>query len=776
MPHRKRRREVTLEFFLFSLVGHLWCLMLMPAISFGGDPPRVSQAQFDAKAFAELPVEKSYAFHRALSEGGWQQRRDPETKPDPGEIAIPENGWVILLKAGASEPLRVAADDLRDYLETAMSTHVARDSATSLENWKSRQSLIVAGARSDLPGCGGSLKGSKDYQIVVTSQRIVVCGHDELGAMYGVYHLQERFDLREAPFLPRDLNIVRHSLYKARITLSGLGWMVWPDKYLAWLPRYGFDSIFASVYANPNGAPAPVYYADLPLGGSHRLRQQDPAQMRDLVRRAARFGIRVYCPILYTYTGTPENVNGLRELVRDIVRQFPEVRGYVLLTEGFYYKKWFGAGGHGTLNLHDWVSNWAKAVSIVAEECNKLNPAIEILPWDYNIDFRPDQIEIKQYVIDELPRNTIPLVSFENGKSIRFDGESGYLRDYAISEIGPSEVAAAQIERAKKKGMRGIYANADTWSSQQFGTFPHLPFPQQWYKRYRALEENGIDGTLESWTPGFKPNFVAEMRAWYSWTNAPALDDLLRQIARRDFGRGSEDLAVNAWKQFSTAIGIVPDTGPTAGGNNAVANPLFFEQPESHIMTLQHSFLDHEHWRKATGVNPYWPYAPANYLIYPDFTNRVNVAERYAKPFSLQVLEKYLSAAADQMEKGLEDYRHAALYAPARKRPNALREVLLAEQIERMLRSSQAVLAFEDSRFHLMNSHDASERTRRLNHMSEILKEEIIRTRSSLETARRDSRLGYAWEQDYLYWPEVLEKKLHLLRTALEEQIPAYRR
>src|ERR1019366_1875690 len=170
------------------------------------------------------------------------------------------------------------------------------------------------------------------------------------------------------------------------------------------------------------------------------------------------YGIRLYCPILYKYTGTPENEEGLRKLVRDIVTQFPEIRGYVVLSEGFYYKTWFGAGGQGNVDLHEWTKGWAKGVAIVAEECHKLNPAIEVLPWDYNVDFRPEQVELNRYSADQLPKGVIPLVTFENGKGFTLDGEHGYLRDYSINQIGPSEVAAARIAEAKKLGMRGIYA------------------------------------------------------------------------------------------------------------------------------------------------------------------------------------------------------------------------------------------------------------------------------------------------------------------------------
>jgi len=645
-----------------------------------------------------------------------------------------------------------------------MQTQVTVKPRSSLANWSNLQGVIVAAPRSELPGYGPELKGSKDYQIEVSSGRVVVCGFDERGAMYGLYNLEARMNLREAPFLPGNLNTVRHSLYKARMTLSGIGYMEWPDPYLALLARYGFDSIFASVYKNPNGAPA------VPYVGTRVRPGQDPALVRDLITRASRYGIDLYCQIMYHWLGDPENELGLRKLVRDIVTQFPEIRGYVLLTEGFWYNTWFGEGGQRNIDLRDWVRNWAKGVAVVCDECHKINPAIEVLPWDYNIDFRPSQVDVKQYVITQLPSDSIPLLTFENGKGFSLDGEQGFLRDYSINEVGPSEVTEAQIAEAHRRGMR-VYAKADTWASWQYGTFPYLPFPYQWYARYQALEKYRIDGTLESWSYGFKPNFIAEMRAWYSWSDAPPLDDLLRAMARRDFGAASEEMVLKAWNHFSDAIRLDPDTGPRTGGNTAVANPLFFEKPNARIPTHYHSWND----QSVQDLDPSWPYLPRGYLFSPDFSNRANKAQNYVRPFTPPVYTKYLGLAADEMERGLTSYRSAALAAPESKRKRAFREVLLAEQIERMTRSNRAILEFEDLRFRL-NTSESGDQKKILEQMSTILHDEINRTTASLETARRDSRLGYEWETDYFYTPEALEEKLRLLRLTLEEQIPAYRK
>jgi len=738
----------------------------------------LSSTDFAAKALPSLPIEERYQFRKAIAEELHRAVRDAAARPSSAEVVIEDTGWRVVIPSASGPVLRGAAEDFRDYLAKAMGVRVGFEQTASLADWKQRERIIIVATRDQLPGCGAELVRRKDYQIVVSDRRIAVCGYDERGAMYGLYNLEARMNLREAPFLPGDLNTTRHSLYTARLTLSGLGWDQWPDEYLATLAHYGIDAIYASTYHNPNGYPNPrrdfYLYAN-----------QDPACVRDIIRRAARYGIDVYCPIIWLYTGEPENAAGLRMLVRDIVRTFPEIRGYVLLNEGFTAPG-FPGWDQSVHHQRNWIEQWARAIAIVAEECHRINPAIELLAWDYGVDTRPypDKIDTKRFVIDQYPRDVIPLVTWENGKRFELDGEPGYVLDYSISEVGPAEGAAAQIERARQRGLPAVYAKADTWASWTFGTFPYLPFPYQWYERYRMLEKYGIEGVLESWSYGFKPNFVAELRAWYSWSDAPPLDALLRAIARREFGSGSEAWVLAAWDHFSRAIRHLPDTGSNIGTTVAVAQPFFFEKPtRPRTRTLENSWHNQALWMQQAGINPYWPYVFAFYLLWPDFTNQVNVAELYARLswekngpyFTLPVYMKYLLRAADEMEAGLVSYRQAALRAPESRRYRAFREVLLAEQLQRMLRSDQAMLEFEDLRFRLAQA-GVSQQGQMLDRMSTILKEEFARTTAARETALRDSRLGYEWEQDYFYTPDTLEEKLKLLRVTLDEQIPAYRK
>jgi hypothetical protein len=723
-------------------------------------------AAFDRAAFPALKPEQPYDFRDVLVKDFNRSLRAPGAKADSNEMEIPAQGWSLVYSAQSGPVLKQAVTEFQTHLLTAMQVRMEPAEKASLQGWRQEQRAIVVGVKDQMPGCGDALTGKKDYQLIASADRIAVCGYDERGAMFGLYNLESRMELRGGPFVSRDLHSVRHSLYGVRMTLSGLGWMDWPDWYLRMLPRYGFDAIYASVYANPNGVRAPE-----PYGSTIRL--QDPAKMHDLIRRAACYGLDVYAPIMYLVQGDASDEVKLRKLVRDNATEFPEIRGYVLLIEGFTFEKWPG-WNRSSDDMHNWIKQWARGVSIAADEFHKVNPNIEVLPWDYNINFPPEATDLKQFVIQQYKPGVIPLITWENGKDFVRDGEHGYLKDYSINEVGPSEVAAVEIEEARKRGFK-VYAKADTFASWQYGTSPYLPFPYQWYARYQALEKAKIDGTLETWSYGFKPNFMAAIRAWYSWTDAPPLDDLLRQVARSEFGSGSEEAVLAAWKHFSDAIRLVPDTGPNMGTTNSIGSPFFFDEPQPRTMTVEHSWAIAGVRGGGVPINYYWPFAPRRVILNPDFSNRINVAEQYARPFTLPVFNKYLLLAAGEMEKGLERYRTAALAAPAEKRRTAYREVLLAEQIERMMRSDEAILEFEDLRFRLHHAPDQAEKQHMLDRMTVILSDEIARTQSAFETARRDSRLGYEWEQDYFYTPHVLEEKLAQLREVLDRELPAYR-
>ena len=580
---------------------------------------------------------------------------------------------------------------------------------------------------------------------------------------------------------------MRHSLYDVRIIESWMGWMEWPDSLLAHLAHDGIDGIFASCYANPNGdrttaESSTEFYAPPAVPGA----PSGSARMRRLDQPGLAFRHQGLHANRLPVTRDPRKRSGTAPAGarhRQGVSRHP---GLLPVTEGFWYKEWGGCYGKSKEYVQDYARNWARAVGIVADECHRVNPAIEVLPWEYNIDFRPQNFELKRYFIRQLPTDTIAMLTWENGKSFEFDGMHGYLRDYSLNQIGPAEVTEVQMGEARRRGMK-VYCKADTFAAWQFGTTPYLPFPYQWYDRYKALEKYGVNGTMESHSSGYTPNFMTELRAWYCWSDAPPLDELLGAIAARDFGSGGKEMVLKAWDHFSRAIRLVPDTGPNMGTNNAIGNPLFFQEPPLRTTTFTHSWTDHEKWMGYFGgqINPYWPFTVSRMVFYPDFTNQNNLAEIYARGVTgvevgpetkvLPVFLKYMGQASDQMEQGLKSYRAAALASPKSKRQRAVREVVVAEHVQRMMQSDCAVLEFEDLRLQVAAERDRQKAVAILDRMEAILRKEIVRTELSLLAAARDSRLGFQFEQDYVYTPYSLREKLGSLHETLEKHLAAQR-
>lgn len=784
-------KQFTRRNFLITSTTGLVGMTVSPAMALGEkDTSSVKSTRENhlssfASEVERLPVEELYDYHKHLSTAPihtWKRRSGAVARED--EMSIPNQGWRLVNISGADIVIQTATQDFQDYLAVSHGVIIEREAMSTLHDWKGLSGCVVVGTREQLPGCGTALKNPKDYEIQVTPGRIVICGYDERGAMFGLYNLESRMNLREAPFLPKNLTTVRHSLYDTRMALSWLGWMEWPDTLLSHLAHDGFDGIFVGVYTNPNGDRSTAenstdFYARL----MYKNRSQDPRVVKDLIQRASKYGLKVYTQIIYQYLGTPESEMKLRELVRDIVNEFPEIQGYILLTEGFWYQRWGGGRGASKEYIQEWADNWTDAVGIVEEECHKINPSLEILPWEYNIDFRPQSAEIKRYFIQQLPQNTIPMLTWENGKSFEIDGMQGYLRDYSLNQIGPAEVTEAQMDEARKRSMK-VYSKVDTFASWQYGTIPYLPCPQQWRDRYRALENHGVNGTLESWTSGYKPNVISNLRAWTCWTDSLPFDELLKQTAAVIFGENQQEQVVKAWDHFSHAIRYVPDTGPNMGTNNAVGNPLFFEMPPARTATFMYSWTDPA--KNMPNLNPYWPFTVSRMVFFPDFSNKTNRAEQYARSATgivagegiqiLPVFLKYLKKAIEEMEQGLTLYRAAAMNAPEEKRPVAVKEVVVAEQLQRMMQSDYSILEFEDLRLKLVKAEGKKEIQAILDKMEAILKDEIERTEQSLLAATRDSRLGFQYEQDYVYTPYSLKEKLGVLNETLTSLLPRARK
>ena len=86
-----------------------------------------------------------------------------------------------------------------------------------------------------------------------------------------------------------------------------------------------------------------------------------------------------------------------------------------------------------------------------------------------------------------------------------------------------------------------------------------------------------------------------------------------------------------------------------------------------------------------------------------------------------------------------------------------------------------AILEFEDLRLKQAEENEIKKREEILERMEIIVQDEIARTELSLLAVTRDSRLGFQFEQDYVYTPYSLREKLGVLRETLNSQLPKAR-
>ena len=118
--------------------------------------------------------------------------------------------------------------------------------------------------------------------------------------------------------------------------------------------------------------------------------------MHDLIRRAARYGIELYCPIVYLTEGEPEERSRPAEARPRYHPDLPDIRGDTYSLQKDFLPQFLRRG-------------WGKAKSILRIGCatgrevlrssqrsaERSTPKLKVLP--YNINFRPEMVEVKKF-------------------------------------------------------------------------------------------------------------------------------------------------------------------------------------------------------------------------------------------------------------------------------------------------------------------------------------------------------------------------------------------
>ena len=513
-----------------SVLGQLLCC----AVLFAADVATAADA---------CAVEKPYDFRTRLADVHKPNRRDWQLTAQAGEFVFAD-GMKIVVGAKSEALVARAAEDFRDYLLTSMGVNVS----------------VVADAEpaAVTVKIDASLK-AREYAISVSEKGVLVRGADAKAAAQGLYRLEDRMNLRCAPFLATGAE-TRRPRFSPRMTHSGWGCDQFPDAHLAQMAHYGLDAILIFTKA-----------VDVTKGVPH-------IDIADTIRRAKAWGLDTY---LYSYVlafAHPEDP-GAKELFADtygrVAAMYPEAKGIIFVGESCQFPSkdervlpycyWEKAkiaehrkkgdarplaGWFPCRDYPDWLNAVKAAIRAKA-------PNMEVVFWSYNWGYHDEKLRLA--LLNALPRDITLQATFEMFE--RFEKRNGLpsrVADYSLVYVGPGRYFSSEAKEAKKLGMK-MYAMSNTGGhTWDFGTIPFDPFPYQWRKRFDAVvkahDDWNLAGLMENHHYGWWPSFVSELSKEAYTEGGMPFEAHLRAIAARDYGAQNVADVLSVWKDWSEKI------------------------------------------------------------------------------------------------------------------------------------------------------------------------------------------------------------------------------
>ncbi len=461
----------------------------------------------------------------------------------------------------------------------------------------------------------------ESHTIVISEEAIRITAADDTGILRALTFLLEEAAQNGAPAYrqgehrraPRFHSRILYS-YQALFgdaLLDGAK-SSYPDSLLRQYAALGINGIWlhAVLYQLVPFAPEPA------LSAGWERRQEG---LRDLIARAARYGIGVYLylneprcmprsffethPEMLGYyekeTGTlcteaPAVRRLLYENVRNLCASAPGLRGFFTIT--------------ASENLTNCYSHMPETPcprcalktptqvigalnTLLASAAHSVDPSMECIAWNWawdkgNIDW-PQMTKL-------LRKEQMPLLcTSEEGVQKNIGGVTTAVVDYALSMPGPGSYAKKIWKIAQKDGV-AAYAKIQCNNSWECSAVPYLPLSGLVEGHLQRLERAGVEGLLLSWSLGGYPSMTLGLAAKHYFSDSqPVSDYYLR------FGPAS-DAVHAAVTAFGRAMGAFPFHLRTLYRGPQQLGPanLWFAAPSGLLATMTgFPYDDLEHWR-----------------------------------------------------------------------------------------------------------------------------------------------------------------------------------
>jgi len=526
----------------------------------------------------------------------------------------------------------------------------------------------------------------------------------------------------------------------------------YPDGFLQRLSSVGVNGVWLHAVLRdlaPGGTAFPEF------GDDHERRL---ANLRALVQRAGKYGIRVYLymnepramPVAF-FDKRPE-VGGVHDAqgeYRALCTSHPAVRQWMGGALAHVFRKVPGLGGVYSITASENLTScaslggWkacqrcktrsdtdiiAEVVGVIEEGVHRGNSSASVIVSDWGWKKHGDAPDI----IARLPKSVWLMSVSEWSKQIERGGIETQVGEYSISAVGPGPRAVGHWAAATEAGLKRA-AEIQFNNTCEIASLPYLPVMDLVAEHLRNLAPVKLDGMLIGWTMGGHPSPNFELAQRLSRTPMPDVDTVLDSLAGERFGPGGAAHARKAWSFMSEA----------------------FRQYPFHVSVVYTSPVQ---------------IGPAN-AVYPAKTDyRATMwgipyddLDRWRGPYPPEVFAAQFEKMAEGWQPGIAELQTAVDKAPSDRRDKVQGDLRFARAAAIKFQSVANQTRFILARNALADPTRTLSREKGVYLREEIkrlLESEIVLARQLFKLVQEDSRIGFEPSCHYFYLPLDLVEKV----------------
>jgi len=685
-----------------------------------------------------LKNEQNYDFRKRLCNPHSRIFVPKDSAPAANEYALKKE--LTLSVKAEGKVAKNAAADFKNYLKTAFGIK-----AVFTEDDADITAFISA------EGLGENANGYMGRKITVDDAGITIQAFDERGIAQGFYSLEERMNIRKAPYLTVGVTEQRPA-FSPRMTHSGYGMDLFPDEYLSTLAHQGYDAIL-------------LFVKDATHSG------HGECDFNDITKRAEKYGIDVYA---YSYVQNfvhPEE-DGAKERYAEVYgglfKAVPGFKGMIFVGESIEFpsndphvakRQYFEVPEDGIPDgtvSPGWYPccDYPEWISLVRDSIRAVKPDADVVFWTYNFGYVDKEARVK--LLRALPTDISLLVTYEMFDTYEMGNGKGMVMDYTISHVGPGVYFKSEAEVAKERGIK-LYSMVNTGGrTWDFGVIPYEPFPEQWNERHQSIlesrEKYGLSGLMESHHYGFLPSIISRLANNSFTLGAESFEEKYTAIAKQ--------LAGGEYERFIEGMSLVNES-------------------------IKHYVPSDESQWAVFRIGPAYPLCLTRVFKYPNepgvhFGNAIyQVCDRHFDDwgnhdcYSLRVRAEIEEAktSLDYVRRGLK-----VLKTIKNKSSELERIINLVSFIEKSYITAIHAKSFYVWRLKLLTAETKDKLSSAIRQLERIARAELKNAESAIPIVKRDSALGYECSMSYQCDEKALLWKIKLTNYIIDTELALYKK